>query len=305
MSPQPAALWPELPLADWRETYATLHMWTQIVGKTRLALAPMENHFWQVALYLTARGLTTSPMPYGARSVEVEFDFVSHRLCIYTDAGAQRFLPLASMTVASFFARYTNMLKDLGIEPQIYPRPVEVVTAIPFAEDHQHATYIAEAAQRCWLILLNTQRVLKTFRGGFAGKQSPVHFFWGSFDLACTRFSGRRAPQHPGGAPHCPDRVMIEAYSRECSSCGFWPGDEIAQPAFYAYAYPEPPDYARRPIEPPAANYDLKAREFLLPYEALRKSSQPDHELFRFFQSTYDAAADSGSWDRAALDRVV
>ena len=305
MSQQPAALWPELPLAGWRETYATLHMWTQIVGKTRLALAPMENHYWQVAFYLTARGLTTSPMPYGARSVEVEFDFVSHRLCIYTDDGAQRFLPLAPMTVASFFAQYTNTLKGLGIEPRIYPRPVEVITAIPFAEDQQHAAYVAQAAQRCWLILLNTQRVMKKFRGSFVGKQSPVHFFWGSFDLACTRFSGRPAPKHPGGAPHCPDRVMIEAYSRECSSCGFWSGDETSQPAFYAYAYPEPPEYSRRPIEPSAAGYDLKAREFLLPYEALRKVSNPDQELFRFFQSTYDAAANTGSWDRAALERVV
>jgi hypothetical protein len=305
MLQEPAVMWPELPLSTWRETYSTLHMWTQIVGKTRLALAPMENHFWQVAFYLTARGLTTSPMPYGGRSLEVEFDFVSHQLCIQTDDGAQRILPLAPMTVASFFSRYMNTLRDLGIEPAIYPRPVEVATAIPFADDQEHGTYLAEAAHRCWLILLNTERVLKRFRGRFAGKQSPVHFFWGSFDLASTRFSGKRAPLHPGGVPNCPDRVMIEAYSRECSSCGFWPGDENSQPAFYAYAYPEPADYALRRIEPPAANYDLKAREFLLPYEALRSAPQPDEALLRFFQSTYEAAADLGAWDRAALERVV
>jgi hypothetical protein len=294
-----------LPLAEWRATYATLHMWSQIVGKTRLALAPMENHWWQVALYLTARGLTTSAMPYGGRSVEVQFDFIAHQLQIHVSDGSQHSFALTSMTVAEFFTQYMAALHDLGIDPAIYASPVEVVTAIPFAQDHEHATYDAHAAHQCWLIILNTQRVMKLFRGAFTGKQSPAHFFWGSFDLACTRFSGRRAPRHPGGAPHCPDWVMVEAYSHECSSCGFWPGDENAQPAFYAYAYPEPPGYAACGVEPAAARYDSTAREFLLPYEALRAAPNPDEALLRFLQTTYAAAADLGRWDRTALDRVA
>jgi hypothetical protein len=297
--------WPELPLGDWRATYATLHMWSQIVGKTRLALAPMENHWWQVALYPTARGLTTSPMPHGNEGVEVQFDFISHQLLIQASNGSRRSFSLTSMTVADFFAQYMNALRELGIEPAIYASPVEVVTAIPFAEDHDDATYNAHAAHQCWLIFLCTQRVMKTFRGSFTGKQSPVHFFWGSFDLACTRFSGRRAPRHPGGAPHCPDWVMVEAYSHECSSCGFWPGDEKSQPAFYAYAYPEPQGYAAHEVEPVAAHYDTTAREFLLPYEALRAAPDPDEMLLRFFQTTYEAAADLGRWDRKALERIA
>jgi hypothetical protein len=305
MTNLPALTWPELPLAEWRATYATLHMWSQIVGKTRLALAPMENHWWQVALYLTARGLTTSAMPYGGRSVEVQFDFIAHQLQIHVSDGSQHSFALTSMTVAEFFTQYMAALHDLGIDPAIYASPVEVVTAIPFAQDHEHATYDAHAAHQCWLIILNTQRVMKLFRGAFTGKQSPAHFFWGSFDLACTRFSGRRAPRHPGGAPHCPDWVMVEAYSHECSSCGFWPGDENAQPAFYAYAYPEPPGYASCGVEPAAARYDSTAREFLLPYEALRAAPNPDEALLRFLQTTYAAAADLGRWDRTALDRVA
>ena len=305
MTNLPALTWPELPPTDWRATYATLHMWSQIIGKTRLALAPMENHWWQVALYLTARGLTTSAMPYGSRSVEVQFDFLSHQLLIDVSDGSQRSLPLTSMSVADFFARYMNTLRELGIAPALYASPVEVVAAIPFAQDHEHANYNAQAAHLCWLIFLNTQRVLKNYRGAFGGKQSPVHFFWGSFDLACTRFSGRRAPRHPGGAPHCPDWVMVEAYSHECSSCGFWPGDENAQAAFYAYAYPEPPGYAARAVEPDAARYDTTAREFLLPYESLRAAPNPDQALMRFFQTTYEAAAELGHWDRMALDRVA
>ncbi len=296
--------WPEMPLADWRTTFATIHMWSQIVGKTRLALAPMENHWWQVALYVTARGLTTSVMPHGNQGVEVQFDFISHQLLIQVSDGSRRAIPLVSMSVADFFARYMAALHELGIDPKIYAAPVEVVTAIPFSQDREHVTYHAHAAQQCWLILLNTQRVLQTFRGTFTGKQSPVHFFWGSFDLASTRFSGRPAPRHPGGAPHCPDWVMVEAYSRECSSCGFWPGDEKSQPSFYAYAYPEPQGYAARGVLPASAHYDTTAREFLLPYEALRTASNPDEELLQFFQTTYAAAADLGHWDRAALDRT-
>jgi hypothetical protein len=304
MATTPTLKWPDMPLADWRATYSTLHMWLQIVGKTRLALAPMENHWWQVALYLTARGLTTSAMPYGNRSVEVQFDFISHQLLMQASDGSQRSLPLVSMSVADFFAKYTSELHELGLNPAIYASPVEVVTAIPFAKDREHATYDAHAAHQCWLILLNTQRVLQRFRGTFTGKQSPVHFFWGSFDLASTRFSGRPAPRHPGGAPHCPDWVMVEAYSHECSSCGFWPGDEKSQPTFYAYAYPEPQEYAARRVMPAAANYDTTAREFLLPYAALRSADNPDEELLQFFETTYAAAADLGRWDRAMLDRA-
>jgi hypothetical protein len=304
MTNAPALKWPEMPLADWHTTSATIHMWSQIVGKTRLALAPMENHWWQVALYVNARGLTTSAMPYGNRSVEVQLDFISHQLLIQVSDGSHRSFALTSMSVADFFLTYIGALHELGIDPAIYASPVEVVTAIPFAQDREHATYHAHAIQQCWLVLLSTQRVLKAFRGTFIGKQSPVHFFWGSFDLAGTRFSGRPAPRHPGGAPHCPDRVMVEAYSHECSSCGFWPGDEKSQPSFYAYAYPEPPGYAASTVMPVAARYDTTAREFLLPYEALRAAPNPDEELLRFFQTTYAAAADRGRWDRMSLDRV-
>jgi Family of unknown function (DUF5996) len=300
-----ALVWPELPLADWRATYATLHMWSQIVGKTRLALAPMENHWWQVALYLTARGLTTSAMPHGSHSVEVQFDFISHQLLIQVSDGSRRSFALTSMSVADFFAQYMSALRELGIDPAIYASPVEVVTAVAFAQDREHATYNAHAAQQCWLIFLGTQRVMKRYHGAFTGKQSPVHFFWGSFDLASTRFSGRRAPRHPGGAPHCPDWVMVEAYSHECSSCGFWPGDEKSQPSFYAYAYPEPQGFAAHAVQPGAAHYDTTAREFLLPYESLRAAPNPDEMLLRFFQTTYEAAADLGHWDRKALDRVA
>jgi Family of unknown function (DUF5996) len=302
MTSESTGRWPTLPLSDWHDTYATLHMWAQIVGKTRLALAPMENHWWQVALYVSARGLTSSPMPAGERSVEIEFDFLSHRLLVRVSDGEERSLPLTSMPVADFFERYMAMLRGLGIDPAIYPSPVEVETAIPFPQDREHATYHAGAAHQCWLILLNTHRVMKQFRGRYLGKQSPVHFFWGSFDMACTRFSGRRAPRHSGGVPHCPDRVMIEAYSHECSSCGFWPGDESSKAFFYAYAYPAPAGFSQCPVESPA-HYDTKLGEFVLPYEALQAASNPDELLLRFFQSTYEAASDLGHWDRAALER--
>lgn len=305
MTNLPAPTWPELPLADWRATHATLHMWSQIVGKTRLALAPMENHWWQVAFYLTARGLTTSAMPHGEQSVEVQFDLISHQLLIDVSDGSRRSFPLTSMSVADFFACYMHALHELGIDPAIHASPVEVLTAIPFAQDREHATYNAHAAHQCWLIFLSAQRVMKDFRGAFTGKQSPVHFFWGSFDLACTRFSGRRAPRHPGGAPHCPDWVMVEAYSHECSSCGFWPGDANALPTFYAYAYPEPQGYTAYGVQPAAAHYDTTAREFLLPYELLRAATNPDELLLRFFQTSYAAAADLGGWDRTALDAPI
>src|SRR5664279_3409335 len=302
----PAATWPALPLAAWRDTYATLHMWAQIVGKTRLALAPMENHWWQVSMYVTPRGLTTSAMPCGERSVEVEFDFIDHTLALRTSDGGEIRFALVPRAVADFFVLYMGALKSLGVEPVLMASPVEVETAIPFAEDRTHASYDADAAQRCWRILAGADRVLKRFRGRFVGKQSPVHFFWGSFDIASTRFSGRTAPRHPGGAPHCPDYVMVEAYSHECASAGFWPGGgAVDEPTFYAYAYPQPIGYDEQIVRPAAAHYNAKAGEFILPYEAVRAASDPDAVLLEFFQSTYEAAADSARWDRASLDRPV
>lgn len=297
--------WPALPLAEWRESYATLHMWMQIVGKTRLALAPMENHWWQVPLYLTPRGLTTSAIPSATRSFAVDFDFLKHVLSVRVSDGVILELALTACSVADFYTKYIDALRSLGLKVALNPVPVEVETAIPFAEDHQHAAYDPGAANRCWQILLQTDRVLKRFRGRFLGKASPVHFFWGSFDLAMTRFSGRRAPRHPGGAPNCPNYVMVEAYSHECSSCGFWPGGGvIAEPVFYAYAYPEPAGYADQAVRADGAHYSPEMREFILPYEVVRTATAPDEALLQFFQTTYDAAADIARWNRAALDRA-
>jgi hypothetical protein len=300
-----SSVWPDLPLAEWQDTYATLHMLTQIVGKTRLALAPMVNHWWQVALYVTPRGLTTSAIPSGTRAFAVDFDFIDHRLSLRDSDGATRQLALSARPVADFYAEYMETLRSLGLHVRFKrPAPVEVVTAIPFAEDRTHSAYDADAAQRCWRILLQADRVMQRFRGRFLGKASPVHFFWGSFDMAATRFSGRRGPRHGGGAPNCPDYVMVEAYSHECSSCGFWPGGgAIAEPAFYSYAYPAPAGYADRAVLPQGARYSAEAGEFLLPYAAVRAAPDPDEALLQFFQSTYDAAADLARWDRAALDR--
>jgi hypothetical protein len=296
--------WPALPLDEWRDTYATLHMWTQIVGKTRLALAPMENHWWQVALYVTPRGLTTSAMPSRARTVAAEFDFIDHQLYLRASDGASRAVTLAPRTVADFYAAYRAALDTLGVEAKIWPAPNEVEPAIPFAEDREHASYDADAANRCWRVLVQADRVFKRFRGRFLGKQSPVHFFWGSFDLAATRFSGRAAPQHPGGAPNCPDYVMVEAYSRECSSCGFWPGGgAISEPAFYAYAYPAPDGYAEHPVLPADAFYSREMGEFVLPYARVREAPDPDAMLLDFLESTYRAAANLGRWDRGSLER--
>ena len=299
-------VWPSLPLAEWQETYATLHMWTQIVGKTRLQFAPMENHWWQVPLYVTPRGLSTGTIPQPAGTFAVTFDFVDDRLVIETSGGAVRTLALAPKTVAQFYAEYRATLGALGIELKIMPRPVEVATAIPFAEDREHRSYDADAVHRFWRILQHADRVLKEFRGRFLGKASPAHFFWGSFDLAVTRFSGRPAPRHPGGAPNTPDYVMVEAYSHECASCGFWPGGgPVAEPAFYAYAYPEPPGYAERGVRPAAAHYSAEAREFILPYEAVRVAASPADDVMEFLQSTYEAASDLGRWDRASLERPL
>ena len=264
----------------------------------------MDNHWWQVPLYVTARGLGTSAMPCAGKVLDIEFDFLDHVLTLRASDGATRVLPLVPRTVADFCTEYMAALQALGCPVKILPVPVEMATAIPFAEDREHSSYDPDAAHRCWQILARTDAVLKRFRSRFVGKASPVHFFWGSFDLAMTRFSGRRAPRHPGGVPNCPDYVMEEAYSHECSSCGFWPGgNAVQEPSFYAYAYPEPPGYAGRPVRPEAARYSTEMREFLLPYEAVRSASSPEDTLLEFFQSTYEAAADLGGWDRTSLDR--
>jgi len=296
-------VWPALSLASWQDSYATLHMLTQIVGKTRLALAPMQNHWWQVTLYLTARGLTTSSMPYGLRTATVDFDFIDHNVAIRTSAGETRAIPLVQRSVREFYTEYLDVLAALGIGARIRGVPVEVETAIPFAEDTQHASYDAQAVNRWWRAMVQIDRVFKEFRGRFEGKASPVHFFWGSFDIAATRFSGRGAPVHPGGAPNCPDYVMHEAYSRECSSAGFWPGGGTQEAAFYSYAYPEPDGYRDSPVRPDAAYYDTNIREFILPYDAVRTAASPDETLLEFLESTYEAAANRAAWDRESLER--
>ena len=301
-----APYWPPLSYPEWKDTCATLHMWTQMVGKTLLALAPPAPHWWHVTLRLSACGLTTPPMPVGRRSLEVEFDFVSHTLVMRTSAGEVRTLRLAPQTVADFYRAYMKQLHSLDIYPVIRPVPVEVVEAIPFPEDTTHASYDAAYAHRFWLILLQADRVLKQFQGRFLGKSSPVHFFWGSLDLAVSRFSGRPAPRHPGGFPNTPDSVMVEAYSHEVASAGFWPGnDAYPEPAFYAYAYPEPPGYADARIGPAAARYDPTMREFLLPYEAVRSAPSPDAAVLEFVQGAYETAADLAGWDRAAFERAA
>jgi hypothetical protein len=293
-----------LPLSAWADTRDTLHLWTQVIGKVRLALEPMVNHWWQVPLYVSARGLTTSLMPYGNRGVEATFDFHRHLLNISTTDGASRDVALAPRSVADFYAEVMGRLAELDAPVEIYPRPVEVPAAIPFAEDEEHAEYDADYARRFWLSLVHAQRVLTVFRGRFIGKVSPVHFFWGAFDLAVTRFSGRAAPPHPGGVPNTPDWVTREAYSHEVSSCGYWPGG-AEQGAFYAYAYPEPAGFRDRSIEPAAATYDSDLGEFVLPYHVARSASDPDAMLLTFAQSTYEAAAELAGWNRAALERAM
>lgn len=297
--------WPELPLAAWKDTLATLHMWTQIVGKVRLELAPRVNHWWEVPLYVTARGLTTSPIPYRTRTFEVEFDFVDHRLRIDTSDGGGRTLRLESRSVADFYREFMARLRELNIHVEIWPHPVEVESSIPFTEDDEHAAYDPEYVNRHWRILVQADRVFTDFRARFIGKVSPVHFFWGAFDLAVTRFSGRPAPPHPGGSPNVGDRVMREAYSHEVSSCGFWPGGGAVDEAmFYSYAYPTPDGFAEYAVQPDAAYFSDELGEFLLPYEAVRIARDPDATLLAFLQSTYEAAAELGRWDREALERM-
>jgi hypothetical protein len=295
--------WPELPTASWRDTYATLHLWTQIVGKIRLTRSPWLNHSWHVTLYVTARGLTTSPIPDGDRTFQIDFDFIDHILRISTSDGAQRQFALAGKSVASFYVAVLAGLNALGIDVAIDEMPNELPDPIRFSQDEQHASYDPEAVRRFHQILLNCDRVFKQFRTGFVGKASPVHFFWGSFDIAVTRFSGRTAPRHPGGVPHLPDAVAHEAYSHEVSSAGFWPGGgAIDYPAFYSYAYPEPPGFRTSKVRPDAAFFSEALGEFVLPYDAVRSAADPDQALLDFLQSTYEAAAISAKWDREALE---
>jgi hypothetical protein len=303
MSDSHGVVWPELPTAAWRETYATLQLFTQIVGKIRLARSPWLNHSWHVALYVTGRGLSTSPIPDGTRSFQIDFDLIAHALRISTSDGAERQFALSGQSVASFYKAIMAALGELGIEVAIDEMPNELPEPIKFSQDIQHASYDPDAVRRLFQILVNADRLFKQFRTGFLGKASPVHFFWGSFDLAVTRFSGRRAPRHPGGVPHLPDAVACEAYSHEESSAGFWPGSgAIDYPAFYSYAYPEPPGYRATKVRPDAAFFSEALGEFILPYDAVRTAADPDKALLEFLQSTFDAAANAGKWDREALE---
>jgi hypothetical protein len=296
-----AADWPELALADAQESMDALHLWTQIVGKVRLELEPMVNHWWQVPLYVSARGLTTSMMHAGGHSLEMEFDFVAHRLEVRTTLGATRDVALGPGSVADFYAATMAALGELGVHVRIYPRPVEMATDVPFPDDTAPRPYDAEAVHRFWLALVEIERVMRVFRARFQGKVSPVHFFWGGADLAVSRFSGRTAPRHRGGVPNCPDWVQQMAYSHEVSSCGYWPGGSD-EGTFYAYAYPEPAGFSKRRVHPDAAAYDHGLGEFLLPYAEVRKAHDPDATLLSFFQSTYEAGADLAGWDRATLE---
>src|ERR1700692_891424 len=297
------ATWPELPTAAWRDTCATVQLWTQIAGKIRLTRSPWLNHSWHVALYVTPRGLTTSPIPDGTRTFQIDFDFIDHALRISTSDGAQRQFSLAGHSVARFYAAIMAELAQLRIHVAIDEMPTELPEPIRFSQDHQHASYDPEAVGRFLQILVNANRVFRQFRTAFLGKASPAHFFWGSFDLAVTRFSGRRAPRHPGGVPHLPDDVAAEAYSHEVSSAGFWPGGgAIDYPAFYSYAYPEPAGFRATRVRPDAAFFSEALGEFILPYDAVRPAADPDKALLEFLQSTYEAAAISATWDRNALE---
>ena len=295
--------WPRLDLDDWEPTRDTLHMWTQIVGKVRMALSPPVNHWWHVPLYVSARGLTTSAIPYGRGTVQLDFDFIGHQLCIACSDGGRREVKLEPRTTADFYREVMARLREMGVDVKIWPVPVEVENPIPFADDTVHAGYDPDAARRFWTVLARSTHVMTEFRGCFLGKCSPVHFFWGSFDLAVTRFSGRKAPPHPG-APNVPDIVTREAYSHEVSSAGFWPGGgPMRQAIFYSYAYPEPPGFGERTPRPEGALYSKDWGEFILPYDAVRQSPHPDAALRAFLDSTYEAAAELAHWDREALEK--
>jgi hypothetical protein len=298
--------WPELPLASWSETCETLHRWTQIVGKVRMTLTPLVNHWWNVTFYVTSRGLTTSAIPYAKRTFEVAFDFVDHRLLIQSSDGGSEILELAPMSVMDFHAEFMRRVRHLDIAVHIWTMPSEIENAVPFDKDLLHAQYDAIYAQRFWRALLQSDRVMKAFRARFLGKVSPVHFFWGSFDLAVTRFSGRRAPPLTGTTPNVANWVMREAYSHEVSSCGFWPGNGgYGRPAYYVYAYPEPADYGKTRLRTAEAFYDGALGQFILPYDAVRQSTDADALLLGFLQETYEAAAEQSRWDRKALERVA
>ena len=295
-------VWPELPYPDWRDTVATLQLWAQIVGKIRLSLTPWVNHGWQVPFYVTPRGLSTSSIPSSSEIFEIEFDFIEHRLVARDSRGQSGTLRLEPQTVAEFLRRVSALMNGMGIEVAINEMPNEVANPIRFSDDHVHASYDAAAAHRFWRALIRADHTFKLFRSGFVGKVSPVHFFWGGFDLAVTRFSGRRAPLHPGGIPGLPDAVTREAYSHEVSSAGFWPGnDAFPKPAFYSYAYPEPKGFRERAV-PRGAYYDEALGEFILPYDVLRSAPDPDARLLEFLDATYAAAAELGRWDRDVLE---
>lgn len=298
--------WPRLsPLEDWRQTCDTLHMWTQVVGKIRLMLSPDINHCWGSTLYVTTRGLTTSPIPYGILTFAIDFDFIAHTLNITTSHGTGRSFALEPMPVSDFYRKVMRALGELSIEISIFARPVEVEVAIPFEKDDQHASYHADAVSRFWRALVQADCIFKEFRARFIGKVSPVHFFWGAFDLAVTRFSGRTAPKHPGGAPNVAARIMEEAYSHEVSSAGFWPGVGLGEAAFYSYSYPSPTGFDKYPVQPEAAYFHNGLGEFILPYEAVRIAENPARTLLQFLQTTYEAAATLANWDRHALERKI
>lgn len=294
--------WPAIPVARWQDTRDSLQLWTQIVGKVRMANTPLINHWWNIPLYVTERGLTTSLIPYHERGFEVTFDLVAHRLDITVTDGNRRDMMLEPRSVADFYAEFMAHLDDLGLSTSIWTMPVEIPDAIPFEVDREHVSYEASRAHDFWLALVQMDRVFTEFRSRFIGKCSPVHLFWGALDLAVTRFSGRRAPLHPGGAPNCGPYVMHEAYSHEVSSAGYWPGGD-GEGVFYSYAYPEPPGFRDFLVAPDAAHHDAELDEFVLPYAAVRTAEDPDAVLLQFLQSSYEAAAECASWDRAALER--
>jgi hypothetical protein len=297
------ASWPAIPYEGWKDTCATLHRWTQIVGKVRLSRSPWVNHSWHVTLYVTSRGLSTSPIPFGDCTVDIDFDFVGHRLRLRASDGSEKSIALEPKTVADFHREVLESLSALGFEARIHRKPNELEDATPFDQDRAHRAYDRDAAHRFFLSLVQADRVFKKFRSRFLGKVSPVHFFWGSFDLAVTRFSGRRAPVHPGGVPNLPDWITREAYSHEVSSCGFWPGnDKFPKAAFYSYAYPAPAGFGEEKVEPEAAFYSKDWGEFFLPYDAVRESPDPDGALLEFLEATYAAAANRAGWDRDDLE---
>ena len=298
--------WPELPVEAWQDTYATVHLWTQIIGKIRLAFSPWVNHSWHVPLYVTATGLSTSLMFSGEKGFQIDLDFVDHRLRVSTSDGEQQSFSLEPMSVATFYKKMMAIMSQLGIEVSIWKNPVELPDpVILFDEDETHKSYDRAAVEKCWHILLQCHRVFSIFRSRYIGKVSPVHFFWGAFDIAVSRFSGRTAPKHPGGVPHCADWVMEEAYSHEVSSAGFWPGMGLGEPAFYSYVYPEPEGFRTWPSIPEQAYYLESMGEYVLPYNAVRLSDNPDQLILDFLQTTYEAAADLAKWDRDSLERVL